>query len=328
MSTPSHEVIRALASAAVAARCTHVVAELGVADHIGEEPVLVGELAAACNADPDSLDRVMRLLAAHDVFEYRAGSYAHTAASRSLRTDDPMSMRAFVRMMGLPLMWGCFTDLDHSVRTGAPAVHTFAPDGAWAYLKTHPEEAEIYGQAMAAAARADIVAVVDAYDFRRFARIADIGGGGGYLLRAVLDASPTAEGILFDLPEVIEMFGGSRDRLTLRAGDFFTDGLPAADAYMLRRVIHDWADDDAVAILAAVRSAARAGATVLVIEDALSDERPDPRTQTADLIMLAVAGGRERTTDHLGKLLERAGFQPSAVIETAGSSRIVEATTV
>jgi O-methyltransferase len=328
MSAPSHEVIRALATAAVAARCAHVIAEFGVADYIGDEAVLVDELASSCGANPDSLDRVMRLLAAHGVFEYRAGTYAHTAASRLLRTDDPMSMRAFVRMMGLPLMWGSFTELEHSLRTGAPAVQTFAPDGAWAYLKARPHEAEIYGQAMAAAASADISAVVHAYDFRRFARIADIGGGGGYLLRAVLDASPAAEGILFDLPEVIEMFRGDRDRLTLQAGDFFADGLPAADAYMLRRVIHDWADEEAVAILRAVRRAARAGASVLLIEDALSDERPDPRRQTSDLIMLAVAGGRERSIDQLRELLERAGFQPSAVTETAGSSRIVEATAV
>lgn len=171
---------------------------------------------------------------------------------------------------------------------------------------------------------ADTAAVLAAYDFGRFDTIADIAGGRGHLLRAVLDAEPTAEGILFDLPDVVAALEIDRDRLTGRPGDFFVDPLPSADAYILMEVIHDWPDAEAAAILDAVRRAASPGARVLIIENVLVDVGSDPRGHTLDVIMLAVTGGRERTAAELGKLLEGASFAPSALIDTAGPLRIVE----
>ena len=201
--TRPHEIVWNLTNAAVVSRSLHVVAELGVADHIAEEVVSVKELAAACAADADGLDRVLSLLAVHGVFERHADGYGHTEASRLLRSDHPMSMRAFSRMMGLPVVRATFDELEHSVRTGSPATALVDPDGFWPYLEAHPNEAEVFGQAMTAKAAADIAAVLRAYDFGRFDTIADIGGGRGHLLRAMLDAVPTAEGMLFDLPDVI-----------------------------------------------------------------------------------------------------------------------------
>src|SRR5688500_11683900 len=93
---------------------------------------------------------------------------------------------------------------------------------------------------MTAKAAADIAAILDAYDFSRFGTIADIGGGRGHLLRTVLDAVPSAKGVLFDLPEVINSLDFEHERLTPQAGDFFVDQLPAADPYLLMEVIHDW----------------------------------------------------------------------------------------
>ena len=113
---------------------------------------------------------------------------------------------------------------------------------------------------------ADIAAVLGAYDFHCFGTIADIGGGRGHLLRAVLEAVPTAEGVLFDLPEVITIVDIGTERLTAQAGDFFVDPLPAADAYILMEVLHDWPDADAAAILRAIRRSAPANATLLIIE--------------------------------------------------------------
>lgn len=321
-----HEIIWTLTNAVVPARCLHLAAELGVADQIENDPVTVDELASRCGADPDALDRVLRLLAAYGIFERRADGYGHTEASHLLRSDHPVSMRAFPRMMGLPVFWSSLARLDHSVRTGSPAIELVEPKGLWAYFQDHPSEAQIFGQAMTAKAGADIAAVLGAYDFSRFRTIADIGGGRGHLLRAVLDAAPTAKGILFDRPEVIASLDFEHERLTPQAGDFFVDALPAADAYILMEVIHDWADAEAVAILGAIRRAAPPGATVLVIESVIADEQADPRAQTLDVIMLYVTGGRERTTSQFRDLFERAGFRYGDVIRTAGPLRIVEAT--
>jgi hypothetical protein len=196
----------------------------------------------------------------------------------------------------------------------------------WPYLQEHPGEAEVFGQAMTAKAAADTAAILAAYDFARFSTIADIGGGRGHLLRAVLDGVPGAGGVLFDLPQVIGSLDVHHDRLTPQAGDFFVDPLPAADAYVLMEVIHDWGDAECVAILDAIRRAAPSGATVLVIEDVMPDDRLDVRSQTLDVIMLAVTGGRERTVSQLGELFDRAGLRLAGVTETAGAMRIVEAT--
>lgn len=181
---------------------------------------------------------------------------------------------------------------------------------------------------MTAKAAADIASVLEAYDFSRFGRIADIGGGRGHLLRAVLEAVPAAEGILFDLPEVIGTLEFEHERLTPQAGDFFVDPLPAADAYVLMEVIHDWADEESINILSAIRRAASPGAKAVIIENVLAEEQPDPRGQTLDIIMLSVTGGRERTPSEFGALLNRSGFRLEAVIETAGPLRIVEAAAV
>jgi hypothetical protein len=91
---------------------------------------------------------------------------------------------------------------------------------------------------------------------------------------------------------------------------------------------HDWADDECVAILSAIRRAASSGATLLVIESVLDESRSDPRAQTLDIIMLYITGGRERTASQLTELFRRAGFSDGRVVETAASMRIVEATAV
>ncbi|MDQ3783623.1 MAG: acetylserotonin O-methyltransferase [Actinomycetota bacterium] len=325
MTQQPHEIVWALTNAVVASRSLHVAAELGVADHIDQEPVSIKELATMCEVDPGGLDRVLRLLATYGIFESRDEGYEHTAASRLLRSDHPMSMRAFPRMMGLPSIVAMFDQLDHSVRTGEPAAGLIDPGGVWAYLQKHSDEADIFGQAMTAKAAGDTAAVVAAYDFGRVNTIADIGGGRGHLLRAILDSVPTAEGILFDLPSVIERLELDRDRLTVRAGDFFVDPLPTADVYILMEVIHDWPDAEATAILSAIHRAASPGARVLIIENVLEDPKSDQRGHTLDVIMLCVTGGRERTSEQFVELLEDAGFVNTTVIGTAGPMRIVEA---
>jgi C-methyltransferase len=321
-----HEIVWTLVNVCVAARCIHVIAELGVADHIEDQPVSVGELASSCEVDADALDRVLRLLTAHGVFDREDGRYRHTPASRLLRSDQPMTMRPFARMMGLPFGWGSLTELAHSIRTGLPAIEILEPKGLWAYLQNHPDEAEIFGRAMTAKAGAEVAAVLAGYDFRPFGTIADIGGGRGHLLRAVLDTAPTAEGILFDLPEVINTVRDvGQQRLTVVAGDFFVDAIPVADAYVLMEVLHDWADQECIAILNAIRRAAPANSTLLIVEGVIPEERTDPRALTLDIIMLTVTGGRERTAAQFSALLDRAGFHLNRVIETASPMRIVEA---
>ncbi len=181
---------------------------------------------------------------------------------------------------------------------------------------------------MTAKAAGDTAAVLAAYDFSRFSTIADIGGGRGHLLRAVLEATPHSRGILFDLPGVIDTVDAPGERFAVHAGDFFVDALPTADAFILMEVIHDWDDDRAAAILSAVRRAATPGATVLIIEAVADEEVLDPVVRTLDVIMLTVTGGRERTSAELDQLLAGAGFRATGALPTPSPLRIVEAVAV
>jgi hypothetical protein len=175
-------------------RCLHVVADLGVADVLEDAPQTAAALAAAVRADPDALGRVLRLLSAHGVFTSADGRFAHSSASRLLQSEHPQSMRAFVRMFGLQSNWEILGALHHSVRTGQPAADQVLPNGFWAHLAENPEANAIFGEAMSAKAQAHVPMIIAAYDWSRFERIGDIGGGRGHLLEAVLKAAPKARG--------------------------------------------------------------------------------------------------------------------------------------
>jgi C-methyltransferase len=321
-----HEIVWKLTNARVLSKCLHAVAEMGVADHLADGSMSTRELAGLCGAHPDALQRVLRLLAEHGVFEPVDDGFRHTPSSVLLRSDHPRSMRAYTRMMGMPGFEQTFARLEHSIRTGAPSLETVHPDGFWSYLQAHPERLRIFGQAMTARAAGVIANLVDAYDFSRFATIADIGGGTGLVLRAVLDAAPSAMGVLFELPHVVAALDFEHGRLTAQAGDFFVDPLPVANLYLLMEIIHDWPDAQCLAILGAVRRAAAPGATVLVIETVLRDANADPRSRMLDVIMLAVTGGRERTASQFSELFRQSGFGEGTMIETGGPLRMIETT--
>ncbi|MBW3650459.1 MAG: hypothetical protein KY458_07830 [Actinobacteria bacterium] len=320
---PPHEPIWELAEAIVASRSLHVVAELGVADHVGDGPVPAEDLAAACGADPDALERVLRLLATHGIFEPASGGYRHTKSSLLLRSDHPMSMRAFARLNGLPVFSATFGELEHSVRTGSPALELVAPNGLWPYLQEHPEEAAVFEEAMTAKAHADVAAVLDVYDFSRHRRIADVGGGHAHLIEAILDKHHDVTGVLFELPHVADEVAPS-PRLEVISGDFFTDPLPGCDAYLMMNILHDWDDERASAILAAVAKSSEPGAAVLVVETVMPEGPEQHWAKTLDVLMLAVTGGRERTEAEYRRLLGHAGIDLVRTLPTATPFSVVE----
>jgi hypothetical protein len=307
-------------------RCLHVVADLGVADALDETPRTATDLAASVGAHPEALDRILRLLAAHGVFEMQGETFRHSPASRLLRSDHPQSIRAFARMFGLPIFWATYEALEHSVRTGLPAASKVFPEGFWEYLAQRPEEGRVFNAAMGAKARGAIAGILASYNFSDFGRIGDIGGGSGHLLRAVIDAEPNAEGVLFDLPHVIEEAAGvASERLTLQAGDFFRDTLPSCDAYLLMEIIHDWGDKESVAILQAIRRATPPHAKVLLIETLVPDDPGPDWSKMLDIHMLALLGGRQRTRQEYEALFARSGFVLQREIDTRAGISILEA---
>ena len=126
-------------------RTLHVIAELGIADALDERPRSAEALAAATGTDAEALNRALRLLAAHGIFERQGGAYAHTPTSRLLRSDHPQSMRSFVRMQGIPALWHIWEHLDHSLRTGRSAAEKTLPNGGfWGHFADNPEHSRLF----------------------------------------------------------------------------------------------------------------------------------------------------------------------------------------
>lgn len=306
-------------------RCLHVIAELGVADALGNHPQSTDVLAKATGTEPKALYRVLRLLASVGIFECKDGAWQHTEASRFLRADDPGSLRDYVCMMGLPAFWTAFEDLQHSLRTGEAAFAKRHAEGVFGYLAKHPEESRMFDAAMTSKSHRDTSAVLAAYDFSQFATIADIAGGRGHLLRAILKSSPKTQGILFDQPHVVaSVVPENGERLSVVAGDFFTDAMPKADAYVVMNIIHDWPDAESVQILSAIRRAMPAHANVLILETVVPPT-PEPHlSKELDIAMLALPGGKERTHDEYVALASKSSLRLVRVVETVSPYSILE----
>ena len=315
-------IVREMAVVSNLTRCLQAVVEFGVADVIDDDPLSPDEIARRTGLDAGGTDRVMRLLAAHGVFRRDRDGYSHTSASRVVRADHPFSLRPYVRNGRSANAWP-IDAFENAMRHGRPSVD-FAQLEAW--FVDRPDEATMFDEAMASHAAAILPAVLDAIHLNGCRVIADIGGGRGHLLTAILERHPDARGILFDLPHVVNHADVSpSSRVDLVSGDFFTDTLPAADTYLLMSVVHDWSDDDATRLLTNLRAAAQPGARLLVIENVMTDEPGPDYAKSLDVLMLAVTGGRERTATEYRQLLATASFEVRTMATTPAGYSVIEA---
>jgi len=312
-------------NAFLVSRCLYVAAEIGVADHINDAPQTSEALAKVTGSNAGALHRVLRVLASHGIFEDKDGSWAHTEMSQLLRSDHPASMRDYIRMIGMPVFWRAWEHIEHSVRTGETGFKKIHPGGAFPYLAEHPHESSLFNAAMTAKSHGDIAAVLPAYDFAQFATIADIAGGRGHLLRAILKQYPNTRGILFDQPHVVaEVSPDKGEKLSVTGGSFFTDKMPTADCYVLMNIIHDWPDAECIKILSAIRRDMPQHARVLLIESVVPSS-PEPHlSKELDIVMMVLPGGKERTKQEYADLVSKCGLRLKEVVETKSPYSIVE----
>jgi hypothetical protein len=295
-------------------RCLSIVAELGVADALADSSLPLDELAARCGADPLSLGRVLRLLAASGAFhEDPPGVFALGPFGDGLRTGVPGSVRDRLRAAWQDLAWSAYGALPAAVRTGRPAFDLAFGMPVFDYFAVHPEHGAAFDRAMARVSAPEEAAIAAAFDFGTGRRIVDVGGGRGGLLRAVLASHTDVNAVLFDRAGVIagiDTASFPAGRLAVQAGDFFTAVPSGGDLYLLKRILHDWSDADAIGILRNIRAALSAGGQgVLVIEAIIGDGNdPDP-VKVQDVNMLALTSGRERRLDEFVALFTAAGLR-------------------
>jgi SAM-dependent methyltransferase len=309
----------------IAAQAIHVAAELRIADLLASGPKTITELASDSGAHPAALERLLRALSTLGMFTAIADSrFGNTPLSEMLRMDHPHSQRDSAMFLTAPFLWRPLGELYESVRTGDPAFERIFGQRFFEYLAAHSQDAAVFNRAMTQGIAWTSPALLSAYDFSRFERLVDVGGGQGALLHDILVATPRLHGILFDLPQVVAhapeiLTGGIVTRCQIVGGNFFDFVPEGADAYLLKGVIHDWQDEDAARILRNARRAIRPDGTLLLIEGVVdSATRP---VGLMELLML-VLGGRERTEADFRSLLSSTGFSLTRIIPTEASTLI------
>jgi hypothetical protein len=298
--------LRRLVNSYQLSQAIHVAAVLGIADLLANGPRSSDELAAATGADPRAMYRLLRALAAFGLFrEYDERRFSLTELGDALRTDAPESVAGWAAFVGRRNIRDAWSALEESIRTGENAFQVAHGMSVWEYRAQHREEGEIFDRAMASSTQLVIRSLIEAYDFGRFGTIVDVGGGNGSLVRALLAEYPKLNGVLFDQPHVVEGVDlGERGRVV--SGSFFESVPEGGDAYLLKWIIHDWEDEESVAILRTVRAQ---GVTLLVIERVVGPPNEGPETKLGDLNMLVGPGGQERTLDEFRVLFEAAGYE-------------------
>jgi len=309
----------------------HVAAVLGVADHMMAGPRASDEIAEAVGAHPRSLYRLLRALAAIGVFrEHEHRCFSLTAMGECLRSDAESSVRPSATYLGQEYRWQTWGHLLHSVKTGESAFLALHGVDTWTYRERHPEQNAIFNSVMTANSRRVDQAIVGACDFSPFARIADIGGGQGSLLAAIMAANHQARGVLFDLPHVVATAGpvlkaaGVHDRCEVVGGSMFEFIPEGCAAYVVKFILHDWDDADCVRILRNCRRAMQSDARLFVIERLVGPPNEGSAAKVSDLNMLVGPGGQERTHEEFVALFRAGGFGLADVLSaTDGMSVIV-----
>lgn len=313
-------------------RALGVAVELGIPEFLARHPHTATQLAADTRTHEPSLRRLLRLFVALELLtEDDSGQFALTELGQELRLDR---LGPLVRYLTGDTDWASWGRLDHSIKTGERAFDHVYGMRNWEFYAEHPAHAAIFDAAMRALTRPVAEGVATAYDFSKVHSVADVGGGDGTMLIAMLRHHPHLRGILFDRPHVVERArarfeeAGVAGRAELVAGSFFESVPSGAEAYLMKSIIHDWSDEESVAILKRCREAAEATHGRLLIVERKLSEKVGPEDLDAllsDLNMLVNPGGLERTTAEYADLFSRAGFKLERTIPVGGEFQILEA---
>jgi ubiquinone/menaquinone biosynthesis C-methylase UbiE len=330
VSAPPEVALMQMITGSLGAQAIYVAAKLGIADLLIDGPKSADELAKATATDAPSLYRVLRALACHGVFtEADQQVFALTPTAELLRSNSTRSLRDIAIFFGEDWHWNVWGHTLYSVKTGKAAWAEVHGQQIFQYFATNPEPSKIFDQAMTSLSSLAIKAVVDGYDFSGIETLVDVAGGHGRLLKAILEANPSARGVLFDLPHVLE---GAREttaavasRCEFVAGDFFIGVPENADAYIMKHIIHDWDDDHAFRLLTNIKRAMKPNGRVLLVETVITSGSERDFGKLLDIEMLVSPGGKERTATEYRELFASAGLRLTRIVPTDSIYSVIEA---
>jgi ubiquinone/menaquinone biosynthesis C-methylase UbiE len=264
------------------------------------------------------LYRLLRALASIGIFAEEEDHFVLTPLAECLL--DP-STKAMATMRG-EIQCRAWGELLFSVQTGQSAFEKVYGKPIFNYFSEYPETGRLFDQAMTGVHGRETDAMLEAYAFTGVGTLADIGGGNGSVLTAILRRYPAMRGILFDLPGVAERAraiieaAGLVARCQVVAGNFFEAVRPGADAYLMRHVVHEWDDDKATTLLRNCRRAMRQGGKLLVVEGVIPPANEPSVSKFFYLAMMVLPGGMVRTEAEYRQLLEAAGFRLNRLVPT------------
>ena len=281
-------------------RTLAVVADLGVADALGDGERSVSGLADELGADSDTLQRLLRALASDGFFaETEPGVFRNTPSSSLLQDAG---WRSFAHLFG-GIWMPAVAALEADGRATFPRLNGA---GFWKWLGANPQERAEFDRAMEQGWEGRLRRL-ESLEWRDGETVVDVGGGNGSLLLELLGRRPGLSGIVFDLPETVRDDPAFGDRCTFVAGSFF-DRVPSGDTYLLSTILHDWDDESAVRILRTIRAAAGPDARLVLLESTIEEGNDPQGAKWLDLLMLTLFEGRERTEAQWRSLLDEGGF--------------------
>jgi hypothetical protein len=305
-------------------------AELGIADHLVDGSKSVQELAGLCDADADSLFRLLRGLASVGIFrEIPHKEFVLTPLAELLRSDHPDSLRQFARLQGEEryFTWG---KLLQCIKSGHSVFHEIYGKPVFAWNRENPHRASIFDDAMTDMSRIEVRELLKVFDFQEYRHLVDLGGGNGYLLSEVMEKYPYLQGTLFDLGQVADQVIPPvclKERWSLQSGDFFCSVPAGADCYLLKNILHDWGDSGCAKLLGNIRKAMDLSCGHLIIYEQIIPDGNKPFIgKLLDINMLLMhEGGMERTRGEFERLLANSGFTIKSVISTECSMSVIVA---
>jgi hypothetical protein len=307
---------------------------LKIPDRLANGPLTYDELAKATGCDPEATYRLLRASASIDVVSVTTdGRFGLTLLGEKLRSKVPGSMRESAIALTAPGHWLPWGRLAEAVRHGVRQTPATLGRELFEFYAENPDEGSAFMGAMANVSGVVAEDVANVLDTSGAEHVVDVGGASGTIVAALLERNPDLQGTILELGHVVPRARttlsqlGLSSRCSVVEGDFFRS-VPHADIHILKQIIHDWDDEQSIRILSNCTSALRAKGRVVLIERVLPEDGRPSFAPLADLNMLVLLPGRERTGKQYGKLLEAAGLRLERIIDTASTLQVIEASII
>jgi O-methyltransferase domain/Dimerisation domain len=304
--------------------------DLSIPDHLAAEALTAEEIAERESSDPRTTYRLLRACASLGLVAYEGDRrFSGTPMSELLRSGVPNTLRELALVWAGPSHWRPWERMPEAVRKGGTQVEAVLGTDFFSYLAERPEEAVLFSTALAGVSDQLNRLVAATIDTTNVSVAVDVGGANGALVRGLLQSNPALRGLNLDLPvnaatarQEAEK-DGVADRFEAVGGDFF-QAVPAADLYLLKAVLHDWADEQCVQILRNCRASARSGARAVVVENVIGEIGAPGFEPLADMHMLAMSPGQERDLPEFDALFAASGWRRVSVTPTGSAFKMIE----